>query len=120
MVLILYIISILYVIVVMVWGWVRWLKGNEPRTPFSIVSLIGFVLSTLSGLLAVSSVIYALAIGFMRHDPSQPQNVSMGGMAFPFRISVRAYRCMATGTAAMVRARLRRRDFFVLVRFSDG
>ncbi len=55
---------------VMIWGWVRWLKHKQPRTPFSILSLIGFALATASGLLAASSVLYAHAIGgFPFYDP---------------------------------------------------
>jgi hypothetical membrane protein len=54
----------------MIWGWVRWLKRKQPRTPFSILSLIGFALATVSGLLATSSVLYAHAIGgFPFYDP---------------------------------------------------
>jgi hypothetical protein len=48
---------------VMIWGWVRWRKRIQPRTPFSILSLIGFTLATASGLLAISSVLYAHAVG---------------------------------------------------------
>jgi len=54
----------------MVWGWVRWLKRTQPRSWPSILSLIGFALGTASGLLAISSVLYAHAIGgFPFYDP---------------------------------------------------
>ncbi len=56
--------------VLTVWGWVRWSTRTQPRTLFSILSLIGFTLATASGLLAVSSVLYAHAIGgFPFYDP---------------------------------------------------
>lgn len=49
--------------VLMIWSWVRWSTRTQPRTLFSILSLIGFTLATASGLLAVSSLLYAHAIG---------------------------------------------------------
>lgn len=55
---------------VMTWGWVRWWKRTQPRTPFSILSLIGFTLATASGLLAISAMLYARAVGgFPFYDP---------------------------------------------------
>ena len=47
----------------MIWGWIRWLRPTQPRTLFSILSLAGFVLSTASGLLAISAMLCARAIG---------------------------------------------------------
>lgn len=49
--------------VLIIWGWMRWFKRTQPRTLPSILSLIGFTLATASGVLAVSSVLYAHAIG---------------------------------------------------------
>jgi hypothetical protein len=55
---------------VITWGWVRWWKRTQPRTPFSILSLIGFTLATASGLLAISAMLYARAVGgFPFYDP---------------------------------------------------
>jgi|SRR5271169_667585 len=55
---------------VMTWGWVRWWKRTQPRTPFSILSLIGFTLATASGLLAISAMLYARAVGGLPfYDP---------------------------------------------------
>jgi RHS repeat-associated protein len=52
------------------WGWVRWFKRTQPRTLPSILSLIGFALATASGLLAVSSLLYAhMRGGFPYYDP---------------------------------------------------
>ena len=48
---------------VMALGWVRWIKGTQARTLSSVLSFIGFTLATASALLALSSVLYALAIG---------------------------------------------------------
>lgn len=54
----------------MIWGWVRWWKRTQPRTPFSILSLIGFTLATASGLLAILAMLYARAVGgFQFYDP---------------------------------------------------
>jgi heme/copper-type cytochrome/quinol oxidase subunit 1 len=56
---------------VMIWGWVRWAKHREPRTAFSTLSLVGFILATASGLLAISAMLYARAGGgFLFYDPS--------------------------------------------------
>jgi|SRR5215469_1175792 len=54
----------------MLWGWARWLGRTQPRTVPVILSLIGFTLATASGLLAVSSVVWAHSIGgFPYYDP---------------------------------------------------
>jgi uncharacterized BrkB/YihY/UPF0761 family membrane protein len=56
---------------VMIWGWTRWMKRGEPRTAFSTLSLIGFTLASISGLLAISAMLYARAAGgFSFYDPS--------------------------------------------------
>jgi hypothetical protein len=55
---------------VMIWGWVRWTKREKQWTVFSILSFIGFALASVSGLLAISSSLYALKIGgFPFFDP---------------------------------------------------
>lgn len=64
-----------------IWGWVRWSKHTQPRTLLSILSLIGFTLATASGLLGVSSVLYAHAIGgFPFYDPLLLRIYAWGGM----------------------------------------
>jgi hypothetical protein len=56
---------------VMIWGWTLWVKRREPRTAFSTLSLIGFTLASVSGLLAISATLYARAVGgFSFYDPS--------------------------------------------------
>jgi hypothetical protein len=54
---------------VLVWGWLRWAKRTEPRTLCSTLSLIGFLLATISGLLAILTFFYAIVIGFRFYDP---------------------------------------------------
>jgi hypothetical protein len=72
-----------------VWGWVRWWRVTQPRTLFSLVSLVGFTLATASGLLAISTVVYADEIGgFPFYDPLIMQIyrwgdwLSLSGMVF--------------------------------------
>jgi hypothetical protein len=53
-----------------IWGWVSWSKHIRPRSVLSILSLIGFTFATASALLAISSMLYAGAIGgFPFYDP---------------------------------------------------
>lgn len=55
----------------LVWGWLRWWKQDDKRNLISIMSLIGFALATASALLAVSTAVYAKAIGgFPFYDPT--------------------------------------------------
>lgn len=75
--------------VAIVWGWVRWWRVAYRRTLFSLISLVGFTLATASGLLAISTVVYADAIGgFPFYDPLLMQIyqwgawLSLSGMAF--------------------------------------
>jgi hypothetical protein len=61
-------------------GWIVWLKRRTPLTLFSIVSLVAFVLATCSGVLAISSLIYAHAIGgFPFYDPRLLRIYRWGG-----------------------------------------
>ncbi|MGO9862142.1 MAG: hypothetical protein ACLPLR_00910 [Terriglobales bacterium] len=55
----------------LVWGWIRWIRcRQELGRPF-LLSLIGFILTTTSGLLAISTIAYARAIhGFPFYDPN--------------------------------------------------
>lgn len=65
----------------MVWGWVRWSKRTQPRTWPSMLSLVGFVLATASGLLAAGSVLYAQTSGgFPFYDPSLLRIYRWGGL----------------------------------------
>jgi len=55
--------------VLLIWGWLRWLKLPVLHTAPSILSLIGFVLATVSGLLGVSTIAYAKIHQFPFQDP---------------------------------------------------
>lgn len=51
-------------------GWIGWMRRRTSETPFSLLSVLGFGLSTCSALLAVGAVVYAHAIGgFPFYDP---------------------------------------------------
>jgi len=53
-----------------IWGWVRWATHGKQWIFFPIVSLIGFVFATMSGLFAIWSIHYAHTIGgFPFYDP---------------------------------------------------
>jgi hypothetical protein len=54
----------------LIWGWIRWAKQSKFKTIPSILSLSGFVLTTGSVILAVSSVAYAHDHPFGFYDPS--------------------------------------------------
>jgi len=63
---------VIYVVLpsMMIWGWIRWTTNNEQRTVFSVLSLIGFSLATLSIILAISSTLFARATrGLLLYDP---------------------------------------------------
>lgn len=70
-----------FISVCLLWGWVRWFSRTQPRAVLAILSLIGFTLATASGLLAVSSVLYAHAIGgFPFYDPRLLRIYRWGGL----------------------------------------
>jgi hypothetical protein len=61
-------------------GWVHWGRRRQQLTVSAALSLIGFTLATVSGLLAVSSVLYALAVhGFPYYDPMLLRIFRWGG-----------------------------------------
>jgi hypothetical protein len=53
----------------LIWGWVRWGRLPRTRTLTSIFSLIGLILATASGLLAISTAAYARIHSFEFFDP---------------------------------------------------
>jgi hypothetical protein len=64
----------------MIWGWVRWWKRIQPRT-LSIFSLVGFVLATASGLVAVGSIIYVHKVGSVPYwDPVLLRSLRWGAL----------------------------------------
>ena len=55
---------------ILIWGWIRWVRNSEPRSFFSICSLISFIFGTSSLFMAVGMVLYARSIGgFDFYDP---------------------------------------------------
>jgi tellurite resistance protein TehA-like permease len=48
---------------VIVWGWLRWTNLKKQWTAFPILSLVGFAVATISGLLAITGAIFARAVG---------------------------------------------------------
>lgn len=54
----------------LIWGWFRWGKFREEYGRPFFFSLVGFILSTASALLALSTIVYAIAIHrFAYYDP---------------------------------------------------
>jgi hypothetical protein len=69
------------IMLVLMWGWIRWARSTQPKTAYSILSLIGFMLATLSGVLAISSMFYAYKIGgFPYYDRRLLRIYSWGGL----------------------------------------
>jgi len=57
-------------VVLIGWGWMRWVRWSGLLSWTSALSLAGFVLATCSLLLEIGSAGYAIAIGGFRHyDP---------------------------------------------------
>jgi hypothetical protein len=54
----------------LIWGWSHWAQQPKARTVPAIFSLTGFVLATVSALLAIWTVIYAQARHLPFYDPS--------------------------------------------------
>jgi hypothetical protein len=53
-----------------IWGWIRWIKQEKPRSLISYLAAVDFAFATASALLAVSAIIYANHIGgFPFYDP---------------------------------------------------
>jgi len=56
--------------VVLISGWVRWVRRSHPRGLLPILALISFTFGTASAALAICSVSYALVIrAFPYYDP---------------------------------------------------
>jgi hypothetical protein len=55
----------------LIWGWIRWVSRREELGRPFFLALIGFVLSTASGMLALSTTVYAFVIhGFPFYYPT--------------------------------------------------
>ena len=55
--------------VMLIWGWVRWVRSAKQRNLASILSFMGFFLATASGLLAIFLIVYAQIHRFGYYDP---------------------------------------------------
>jgi len=55
--------------ILLIWGWLRWAIEPRLRTTPSILSLVGFVLATVSALLAILTIAYAQVHHFPYYDP---------------------------------------------------
>ena len=73
---------------VIVFGWALWRVREQPRTVSGVLSLMGFVLTTLSCLLAISSAVYGHAHWLVARDYLPIKFVkcglflSLGGLGF--------------------------------------
>jgi hypothetical protein len=57
--------------ILLVWGWIRWAKGEIIRSRSSTFSLVGFSLATASAGLAVATHLYARFVhSFPYYDPT--------------------------------------------------
>jgi hypothetical protein len=66
----LFIVGYLVPPILLVWGWLRWTTQPQERTVHSILSMTGFLLATISALLAISTIAYARVHRFAFYDPS--------------------------------------------------
>jgi hypothetical protein len=67
--------------IILIWGWVRWLREPKVRNLPALLSLVGFILSTASAVLAVSAAIYSLATGGFRYwDPRLIKIMGVGAL----------------------------------------
>jgi hypothetical protein len=58
---------------VMVWGWVRWIRGNEPRNLWSVLSLLGLSFATASVPVLIASILWVRSIpGYDSAYPDPP------------------------------------------------
>ena len=64
--------------IVLVWGWFRWLRVPLKRTAPAVLSLIGFLLATLSALLAVTTIAYDTNSPFSLFRPAAASDISVG------------------------------------------
>src|SRR5579862_8509662 len=54
----------------LIWGWLRFVRTPRPPSLGASLSLVGFLLATASGLLALGSVLYAHVHTFPFYDPT--------------------------------------------------
>lgn len=67
--------------VMVIWGWIRWFRKPRLQKVSAILSLIGFILASASGLLAFSASAYSLMRGgFPYYDPLLMKICGVGGL----------------------------------------
>lgn len=64
----------------LVWGWAQWISRPKLRTISAIVSLISFVMASLSATLGLGTIVYASRGGFERGYDSFFRVVLVGGV----------------------------------------
>jgi hypothetical protein len=64
----------------MISGWAQWAKQKSPRTSPSVLSLIGFALACLSGLLMISAGLIISGIVFFQDYDPLLKLVAWGGL----------------------------------------
>ena len=65
----------------LIWGWVRFVRLPKEKAILPLLSLLGFVLATCSGLLGIGSSIYAAHIhGFGFSDPLHMKIIGYGAL----------------------------------------
>jgi hypothetical protein len=66
---------------ILIWGWGRWLRRPKQKTVTALLSFLGFILATLSALVAISGAIYSFAIGgFPYYDPLLMRIMGVGAL----------------------------------------
>ena len=97
----------------LIWSWVRWFKRPKPRTPFSVLPLVGLAFATASVLLAGSSILYANFIDrFAYYDPRLMRIFLLGfvlsaaasgfGIAAVWKRSTLRWHVLACGVATLL------------------
>jgi hypothetical protein len=51
--------SLFSTIILIVWGWVRWLRLPRQKSITAVLSLVGFILATAAALTGVSAAVYS-------------------------------------------------------------
>lgn len=72
--------------VMLIWGWVRWIRQPKQKTPSAILSLTGFLLATASCLLAIIGWVWAMLAAFRFHDPRLLRIIGSGCLLSVFGV----------------------------------
>jgi hypothetical protein len=67
--------------VMLIWGWIRWIRQPMLKQSDAILSLIGFIFVTASAVLAASLILYdQLVAGFADYDPLLIRAIRIGAV----------------------------------------